>query len=146
MTLYGAQNPSFNPISVAEDAIIRELAQAGMSPREAAIEMKVRGYPRHRDTIRHYMRRNGILIDLKAAADRAKTRVRATPARVGYIRNYVYISPFEANDAFCAAFEAAYPGQRYSDHPRAAPGRDALVMHRPSSTSVMTTGGVAVYG
>jgi hypothetical protein len=139
---------SIKELSRTEDLIVRELAALGHSPNEMSAEMAARGIKRGAATIRMHLWRHNIRIDGEAYKARRGAPLREGRAYVIEQREHVYVSPFEANDLFAAAFAAGSDGRLYQDDPRAAWKSRVFqpTWTRDYGANHMTTGGVAVYG
>jgi hypothetical protein len=134
-----------NPMKPEEDQMVRRLASDGFSAAMISDEMKKVGFRRGANGLRLYMWKYSIRVDRAAAIAMQSIRMKETNGKGGAIADS-YISPFEANALFAAAFQAGSGGRAYTDHRRASRGKDALTMVRPTASQQMTTAGVAVYG
>ncbi|MBS4048138.1 MAG: hypothetical protein KG075_17465 [Alphaproteobacteria bacterium] len=138
-----------NPITIAEDSIIRSLASEGYPPAMIRDELFDRGYARSKDTVRLYMWKQKIHVDPVASHSR-RLAIFSKAGKDGGGRppKTVPLTPEQSNAVFGEAFTAGSDGRQYQDEPRAA-WKSRVTQPQPVRNygcNHMTTGGVAVYG
>jgi hypothetical protein len=138
-----------NPITQAEDAIIRPLREAGGTIMYITNELARQGYKRHRQVVYEYVVEQGI-----SAPKHLIEEQRRESARQSFLRHRAAtegnsgMTPEQATEEFGRRWQEHHPGKLYRNAPR---GMLADRVNRKmevacSAGGYMTLGGVAVYG